>query len=175
MSMREGVRLALDWGSARIGVAACDRSAILAFPVSTLRADDTVWSEISGLVDDYAPIELLVGLPVALSGREELAARSVAGIADDLARRVAPLPVRLVDERMSSAAAHRSLAGAGRNSRQRRAVIDQAAAVAILESALAYEQRTGTPPGRLVEAPGRSGAPDVASDQEPPVPGPTPM
>ena len=170
--MREGVRLALDWGGVRIGVAACDRSAILAFPVTTLATSPAVSDEVARLVAEYEPFEVLVGLPVALSGREELAARSISEIAANLARRLAPLPVRLVDERLSSAAAHRSLATAGRRSRERRAVIDQAAAVAILESALAFEQRTGSPPGRLVEvAVGRPG-PDP-SPQEPPVPGPT--
>jgi len=173
VSMREGVRLALDWGTARIGVAACDRSAILAFPVTTLTAGPTFWEAISRLVDEYEPLEVLVGLPVALSGREELAARSVGEVADELAARLAPLPVRLVDERMSSAAAHRSLASAGRRSRERRSVIDQAAAAAILETALAYEQRTGTPPGRLVEVAAPSSGAAVASPEEPPVPGPT--
>lgn len=152
MTMREGVRLALDWGSARIGVAACDRSAILAFPVTTLANTDDVWTSLTRLVGEYEPFEVLVGLPVALSGREELAATTVARVALDVAARVAPVPVRLVDERMSSAAAHRSLASAGRGSRARRAVIDQAAAVAILDHALTFEQRTGSPPGRLVDA-----------------------
>ncbi len=152
MSMREGVRLALDWGGARIGVAACDRSAILAFPVATLANTPDVWGALARLVAEYEPFEVLVGLPVALSGREELAASTVAEVALGIAARVAPVPVRLVDERMSSAAAHRSLASAGRGSRARRAVIDQAAAVAILEHALTYEQLTGAPPGRLVDA-----------------------
>ena len=173
MSMREGVRMALDWGSVRIGVAACDRSAILAFPVATLATTPTVWDRIAALVEEYQPIEVLVGLPVALSGREEIAARAVGEVADELARRVAPRPVRLVDERLSSAAAHRSLASAGRRSRERRSVIDQAAAVAILETALSYEKRTGEPPGRLVERADRPSRPDVPSPQEPPVPGPT--
>ena len=167
MIMREGVRLALDWGGVRIGVAACDRSAILAFPVTTLSASGDVWGSLASLVADYEPLEVLVGLPVALSGREELAAAQVTGVAREVAARLAPVPVRLVDERLSSAAAHRSLASAGRGSRSRRAVIDQAAAVAILEHALTFEQRTGSPPGRLVDA-GPSGerrpdGPDLAA------------
>ncbi len=167
MSMREGVRLALDWGSARIGVAVCDRSAILAFPVATLANSPDVWDALARLVVEYEPFEVLVGLPVALSGREELAATAVAQVALDIAARVDPVRVRLVDERMSSVAAHRSLASAGRGSRARRAVIDQAAAVAILEHALTFEQLTGTPPGRLVDAGTRR------QEQSEPAAGPT--
>ncbi len=170
MTMREGVRLALDWGGVRIGVAACDRSTILAFPVTTLANSADVWEALARLVDEYEPLEVIVGLPVALSGREEVAASAIARIADEIAARLAPVRVRLVDERLSSAAAHRSLASAGRGSRSRRAVIDQAAAVAILEHALTFEQRTGSPPGRLVEAP----APPARHPQGPdPAPGPS--
>lgn len=149
--MRDGVRLALDWGQARIGVAACDRSAILSFPVTTIAAGPQAMDAVAALVAEYEPIEVLLGLPVALSGREELAAAAMAEVGVLLARRLAPTRVRLVDERLSSAAAHRTLASAGRDSRRRRSVIDQAAAVAILDQAVATEQRTGTPPGRLID------------------------
>ena len=100
-------------------------------------------------VAEYEPFEVLVGLPVALSGREEIAAGTMRQVAVQVAG-VVSVPVRLVDERLTSAAAHRKLSAAGRSSRQRRGVIDQAAAVAILEGALESERRTGRAPGELV-------------------------
>lgn len=163
-SLRPGVRLALDWGQARIGVAACDRAGILSFPVTTItnepKQPDRTLDAVMAVVDEYEPFEVLLGLPVALSGREELAASSMRDVAARIAGRLGGTPLRLVDERMSSAAAHRSLASAGRDSRRRRGVIDQAAAVAILEQALETERRTGTPAGHLFDT--------TASSEQPP-------
>ncbi len=147
--VRRGVRLALDWGKAHIGVAACDRDAILSYPVETIAAADRPLDRVRALVAEYEPFEVLVGLPVALSGREEIAAGTMRQVAVQVAG-VVSVPVRLVDERLTSAAAHRKLSAAGRSSRQRRGVIDQAAAVAILEGALESERRTGRAPGELV-------------------------
>lgn len=168
--MRSGVRLALDWGKARVGVAACDKGAILSFPVETVTLFEgkaaaaassrpievtgaefvRALSRVAELVGEYEPIEVLLGLPVALSGREEVAASSMRTVADAVAARLAPTPVRLIDERLSSAAAHRHLSNAGKSNKNRRGIIDQAAAVAILDHALSSEKSTGTAPGELV-------------------------
>lgn len=147
--MRAGVRLALDWGSARIGVAACDPSGTLAYPVETVPAGPAALPRIRDLVGEYQPIELVLGLPRNLAGEEALAAQRIREVADELAAALPGLPVRLVDERLSSAAASRQLREAGRDSRRQRRVIDQAAAVAILEGALVHERTTGQPPGEL--------------------------
>lgn len=136
-----GVLLALDWGKARIGVAACDAQRILAYPVETVtntpKDPEQVLRRIDQLVAEYEPVELLLGLPVSLKGDEGLAAQQMREVAGRLAARQPQLPLTLVDERMTSATAHRKLAQAGKNSRQRRGMIDQMAAVAILEQALA--------------------------------------
>lgn len=150
MPLRKGVRLAVDWGRARVGVAACDRDAILAYPVETVAQDTRTLDRLAALVAEYEPLEVLLGLPIDLAGADGVAAQAMREVAGSLAARFDPVPVCLVDERMSTAAAHRTLRDAGRNSRKRRAVVDQAAAVAILEQALAVEQRTGRPAGERV-------------------------
>lgn len=145
--IRSGVRLALDWGQARIGVAACDAQAILSYPVETIRNDAAALDRIRALVAEYEPIEVVLGLPTDLRGRQGLAAERMLEVANRLTGMLT-VPVRLVDERMSSAAAARQLSAAGRSSRSQRSVIDQAAAVAILDHALDTERRTGRPPER---------------------------
>lgn len=139
----QGVLLALDWGKARIGVAACDRERILAYPVGTVTnlPKDPVQTlrQVRQLVDEYEPVEVLLGLPVSLAGGAGIAAQAMLDVAARLRAELAPLPLTLVDERLTSATAHKRLAQAGKNSRQRRGVIDQMAAVAILEQALAQQ------------------------------------
>lgn len=150
------MRLALDWGRARIGVAACDAHGVLAFPVTTVQARRGAVDDIVALVAQYEPIEIVLGLPTALSGRQELAAQTVRErgleLVDALTDAGRDVPVRLVDERMSTVQASRRLHEGGRSTRQQRAVIDQAAAVAILEHALQLEDATGRPPGQVLSA-----------------------
>jgi putative Holliday junction resolvase len=151
-SFRRGVRLALDWGKARIGVAACDADGVLAYPVETLDARAPL-QRLRALVAEYEPLEIVVGLPRTLAGEEGLAAQQVRQQLETVAAALPGLSWRLLDERMSTVTASRRLQGAGRNTRRQRAVIDQAAAVAILEQALALERATGAPPGHpLVES-----------------------
>jgi putative holliday junction resolvase len=158
--VRPGVRLAVDVGSVRVGVARCDPSALLATPVETVRRDDGGSSDISriaDLVDELGVVEVIVGLPRSLSGGEGPAAKSARSYARALVRRLGSLPVRMVDERMSTVSAHRSLREAGVAGRKRRPVVDQAAAVVILQAALDAERMSGRPPGTLV-------VPDLAPD-----------
>ena len=148
--MRRGVRLGIDWGGARIGVAACDPGGTLAYPVETVPAGPGALPRLQALVAEYEPIELVLGLPRTLAGTESYAAATIRTAAADLRAALGELPIRLVDERLSTAAASRQLGDAGRSARRQRKVIDQAAAVAILESALAQERATGQPPGEAV-------------------------
>ncbi|ASY35909.1 Holliday junction resolvase RuvX [Streptomyces sp. CLI2509] len=148
--MRRGRRLAIDVGDARIGVASCDPDGILATPVETVPGRDVPAARrrIKALVDEYEPIELVVGLPRSLRGGEGPAAKKVRAFAGGLALLVAPVPVRLVDERMTTVTAGQGLRASGVNTKKGRSVIDQAAAVIILQTALESEQRTGLPPGK---------------------------
>ena len=152
--MRPGVRLGLDPGEARIGVARSDPAGVLATPVETVPRGPGDTDRIAALLAQEAGsvLEVVVGLPRSLAGGEGPAAVGVRRFAAELAERVAPVPVRLVDERLSTVSAEGQLRERGRKGRSRRAVVDQAAAVVILQHALDAERGSGRPPGELVEA-----------------------
>lgn len=147
---RPGVRLALDWGDARIGVAACDVQGVLAYPLETVPAGKQAEGRLAQLIAECAPIELIVGLPRSLSGGEGPSATKVRRRARSLEKRIRPIPVRLLDERLTTVSAARALSASGRRAHQQRSVIDQVAAATILEHALETERRTGSPPGELL-------------------------
>lgn len=149
--MRAGVRIGIDPGDARIGVARSDPSGFLATPVETVRRGSGDLRRIARIVAEAEAVEVVVGLPRSLSGREGPAAAKVRDFAAGLAQRVAPVPVRLVDERLTTVSAEAMLRDRGKKGQQRRAVVDQAAAVMILQHALDTERATGTPPGEPVE------------------------
>ncbi|MHB1010870.1 MAG: Holliday junction resolvase RuvX [Propionibacteriaceae bacterium] len=134
------MRLALDLGGARIGVAACDREGMLAYPVATVAARPDPLAALRGLVAEYEPVAVVVGLPVDLAGRDGPAAQSVRVRAREIADAIRPVPVYFADERMTTATAAGRLRATGRTARTSRAVIDQAAAVAILEGVLDAER-----------------------------------
>lgn len=149
--MRVGVRVGIDPGDARIGVASSDPSGFLATPVETVRRGSGDLRRIAAIVAEREAIEVVVGLPRSLSGREGPAAAKVRDFAARLARRVAPLPVRLCDERLTTVSAESMLREQGRHGAKRRAVVDQAAAVLILQTALDTERTVGQAPGEIVE------------------------
>ncbi|CAN5812296.1 Holliday junction resolvase RuvX [soil metagenome] len=167
--MRPGTRLGVDVGQVRIGVAVCDPSGVLATPVETVPADEPdAGRAIYRLVElaaAHAVIEVVLGLPRSLSGGEGPAAARARAFAARLADALAPLPVRLIDERMSTVSAERGLRQVGRSGAKegakRRKVVDQAAAVVILQTALDTERTRGAAPGELVaSAPPTAPAPD---------------
>lgn len=131
-----GRRLGIDVGSVRIGVACSDPDAVLATPVETVRRDRSGkhLRRLAALVTELGAVEVVVGLPRTLADRTGASALDAIDLADQLARRIAPTPVRLADERLTTVAAQRSLRAAGVRAKEQRAVIDQAAAVAILQS-----------------------------------------
>lgn len=149
--MRPGVRVGVDVGSVRIGVARTDPSGLLAVPVETVPRVEGDLDRIAEIVDEQAAIEVVVGLPLTLAGRPGPAAQVATAFARELADRIAPVAVRLVDERLSTVSAQRDLRAAGRSSRTGRAVVDQAAAVVIVQYAVDTERATGRAPGSLVQ------------------------
>lgn len=151
--MRFGVRLGLDPGDARIGVARSDPSGTLATPVETVRRGQGDLRRLQQLVEEHEAVEVVVGLPRSLRGEEGPAARKVRTWAGRLARRLAPVPVRLCDERLTTVSAEAMLRERGRLGQDRRAVVDQAAAVLILQHALDSERTSGQAPGEIVEQP----------------------
>ena len=146
--MRPGTRLGVDVGSVRVGVAHSDPEGLLATPLVTLRRDRGDLAQLVALVSEHAAVEVVVGLPRTLAGREGTAAQAATAYAARLAARLAgKVPVRLVDERLSTVAAQRDLRASGIDTRRGRKVIDQAAAVIILQGALDAERsRTGADP-----------------------------
>jgi putative Holliday junction resolvase len=154
-----GVWLGIDVGAVRIGVARSDPSAVLAFPVCTVRFDvagaaaaedddpatdlnRTDLAQIRELVAEHQAVGVVVGLPRTLAGREGPAARAARHFGDALQRLIEPVPVRYVDERMTTVLAQRNLSSSGVRAKAQRAVVDQAAAVEILQSFLASSAKT---------------------------------
>lgn len=155
--MRSGVRLGIDVGEVRVGVATCDPDGILATPVQTVpclgmepAATDPDIGTIVGLARSLGVVEVVVGWPLLLSGVEGASALRARRYAEVVAAELAPVPVRLVDERFTSVDAHRGLRASGVAGRRQRAVVDQAAAVLILQGALDAERGSGRPVGEEV-------------------------
>jgi putative Holliday junction resolvase len=147
--VRRGVRLGVDEGDARIGVARSDASGLIATPVETVRRGGGDLARLAALATEEGAVEVVLGLPRSLSGGEGPAAAKARRFALELAGRLA-VPVRLVDERLSTVTAEAVLREQGRKGARRRAVVDQAAAVVILQNALDTERATGLAPGEVV-------------------------
>lgn len=141
----------MDVGDVRIGVSQSDPSGMLATPVETVPRGAGDIARIREIVLDREAIEVVVGLPRSLSGGEGPSAAKVRQFADALAGTLDPVPVRLCDERLSTVTAESLLRGQGKKGRKRRAVVDQAAAVVILQNALDTERSTGTAPGETLD------------------------
>jgi len=133
---RPGRSLGIDVGSVRIGVACSDPDGILATPVETVRRDRSGrhMRRLAELAAELQAVEVIVGLPRTLADRTGPSALDAIDLAEALAQRIAPTPVRLADERLTTVSAQRSLRAAGVRAKEQRSVIDQAAAVAILQS-----------------------------------------
>jgi putative Holliday junction resolvase len=149
--MRPGVRLGVDVGSVRIGVSRCDPSGILASPLETVKRGKGDIDRLAELVAEHEAIEVVVGLPTSLSGREGPAAQDARRFAGQLADRLTPdTAVRLYDERLTTVTAESGLRAGGIHGQARRKVVDMAAATVLLQAALDGERLTGRPPGEIV-------------------------
>ncbi len=147
--MRGGVRLGIDVGTVRVGVARSDFHGILATPVETVQRGSGAIARVLAIASEVEAIELVVGLPLALSGRETASTDDATKFAKDLAT-ASPTPVRLVDERFSTVSANAAIRASGRSQKQSRSVIDQVAAVIILQHALDHERSGISLPGTVV-------------------------
>ena len=143
-----GRRLGVDVGTVRIGVSVSDPDGVLATPVETVRRERGTGHlrRLATLVDELQVVEVVVGLPRTLADRAGASADDAVAVADLLAARIAPVPVRLADERLTTVSAARSLREAGVRAKDQRGKIDQAAAVAILQGWL--DQRRAAAPDR---------------------------
>ena len=139
--MLRGRRLAFDYGDVRIGVAVCDPDGILATPVITLKNNDEhLWEQIDELIEEYEPIHIYVGAPKHMSGAPSASMLKAEEFKDSISDR-SGITCSMVDERLSTVGAAKQLKESGMSTRESKAAIDQAAAVAILEHALAIEKR----------------------------------
>ena len=154
--MLRGVRFGVDVGSVRIGVAQCDPDGMLATPLETIAAGETAIPKIIDLIKEHAPIAVYVGNPLSLNGQvtqstieaSEFALALVSAISSH--PEIGEIEVRLIDERLSTVSAQRGLHEVGRTQKSSREVIDQAAAIIILEHALESEKRQGDFAGKEV-------------------------
>ena len=139
--MLRGRRLAFDYGDVRVGVAVCDPDGILATPVATLKLKDSnFWDQIIALIEEYEPVHIYVGSPKHLSGQSGTSVEKAEVFKNEIAERTS-IDCTMIDERLSTVSAAKQLKDSGMNSRESKSAIDQAAAVAILEQALAIEKR----------------------------------
>ena len=139
--MERGRRIAFDYGDVRIGVAVSDPDSILSSPLTTLKATDkTLIKQISQMLSDIQPVAIYVGRPALLSGLDGSATEKASEFVALLAT-LTQVPIEMIDERMSTTSAARSLRDAGRNAKESKDAIDMAAAVAILDFALDIEKR----------------------------------
>ena len=169
-----GVKIGVDVGMVRVGVAASDRDGLIATPVYTLNRDSRKNRDLRLLlrnIVELAAVEVFVGLPRNLSGTESASTAMARSYAATLAGMISEahmdVPVRLIDERLSSVSAHRSLRQAGLNSRQHRKVVDQVAAVEILQHAIDMQRNLERDVGEpVVQDRRRSLDPPSASSEE---------
>ncbi|WP_336659529.1 Holliday junction resolvase RuvX [Leucobacter sp. USHLN153] len=154
--MRTGVRLGIDVGKARIGVARCDLHGMIATPVETVpraASGSADTARIAEIARELEAMEAVVGLPLNLRGERTPSTEDAVAFAERLAAHLAAdgVAVRLVDERLSTVSAQGQLRQAGKKTKQSRSVIDQAAAVVILQHALDIERASGRAPGQPVD------------------------
>jgi putative Holliday junction resolvase len=147
--MQPGRRIAFDYGDVRIGVAITDTSGILATPLEFLtNSAEQLRTDLINVYENYLPIYTAVGYPLHLSGSESVKSARVTKFAQ-LISEISPAPIYLIDERMTTVSASRTLRDAGLNAKSAKGEIDSMAAVAILDSALNQERIQGEPMNRL--------------------------
>ena len=136
-----GRRIGLDVGTVRIGVAASNRDATMAMPVETVQRSERDIDRLLEIVAEYRPVEIIVGLPRDLKGHGSQSVHHAVEVAGALMERLAdtesqepPIPIRFADERLTTVVATQAMRSSGRKARKQRGVIDQAAAVEILQT-----------------------------------------
>ena len=139
--MQRGRRIAFDYGDVRIGVATSDADSIICSPLTTLKSSDkSLLKSIAEIFLEIQPIQIFVGRPALLSGKDGAATDKSIAFAD-LLRGITEIEVIMIDERLSTVSAARNLREAGKSAKESKDSIDMAAAVGILEFAIDLEKR----------------------------------
>lgn len=171
----QGVKLGVDVGMVRVGLAACDPDGILATPVKTLSRDMKKNSDVKVVVKEAAArgaVQIFVGLPRTMKGEEKASAEMARSYAAVLVAQLQTaelnVPVHLIDERLTTVSAHQALHKAGVNSREHRKVVDQVAAVEILQHAIDMQKARNANVGQAVRtsAPGVVGTAGTSEHEE---------
>ncbi|GAA3280168.1 Holliday junction resolvase RuvX [Paenarthrobacter aurescens] len=164
-----GIKLGVDVGTVRVGLAICDPDGILATPFKTVLRDNKKNADVRVVakhVAELAAVQIFVGLPRTMKGEERASAQMAMDYADlltsELQRAGLDVPVNLIDERLSTVTAHRNLHQAGMSSKNHRKVVDQVAAAEILQHAIDMQKARGTDVGRRVQTPVQSEKPSSA-------------
>lgn len=144
-----GVRLSVDVGTQRIGLAKSDQDQIMAVPVTTIAANENAISSILDLVADLDAQLIYVGKPISLNSKTTESTKIAIDFAFQLANST-HIPVHLIDERFTTVSATSQLQKSGKDSRHARLVIDQVAAVILLDQAMAIEKSSGSLAGELI-------------------------
>jgi putative holliday junction resolvase len=138
---RFGRRIAFDYGDVRIGVAICDPDGLVATPLENLPSKDPALMQmIRGLIEDYEPVKIYVGRPKMLGGADSVAVEKASVFAEKLTSTF-DIDLAMIDERLSTVSAARTLREAGIDAKAAKTKIDSASAVAILEQGLAIDKR----------------------------------
>jgi len=139
--MQRGRRIAFDYGDVRIGVATSDSDSIICSPLTTLKSSDkSLLKSIAEIFLEIQPIQIFVGRPALLSGKDGTATDKAVAFADVL-RGITEIEVIMIDERLSTVSAARNLREAGKSAKDSKDSIDMASAVGILEFAIDLEKR----------------------------------
>jgi putative Holliday junction resolvase len=146
---RRGTRIGIDVGRARAGVSRCDPDGMLAVPVETVPRSEASIERILQILAEWEPLEVVVGLPVNMRGEDTPSTADAREFAAELHRR-SGLDTRMVDERLSTVSAHTALRASGRSQKNSRSIVDQVAAVVLLQHAIDTEKSTGRPAGALI-------------------------
>jgi len=151
--LRTGRRLAIDVGKVRVGLAISDFHGILASPLTTIPREvlgESIEAIITSVEDFEELLEIYVGLPINMKGEMTSSTHDAILVASQIANSTA-IPVRLVDERLTTSLANQQLRSLGKSQKDARSTIDQMAAVAILEYAFQIEANSNTAPGISLE------------------------
>jgi putative holliday junction resolvase len=138
VNLRRGRRIGIDFGDVRVGVAITDLDAILSSPLLTLKNNEDLFNRIAQLIEEHAPIYIAIGVPLHLSGDGSSKSKKVQEFAKEL-RALIKIDIFLIDERLTTKSAQDQLRDVGIGSRESKGIIDQVAAVNILNQALSLE------------------------------------
>ena len=139
--MSFGRRLGIDYGQARVGVAISDSDGLVATPLTTLKNDKILMAKLAEIIQEHQIKGIYLGKPKHLSGVEGATVELVSAFAERLLESF-DIPIKYVDERLTSGQAEKLLKSAGKNSKESRGLVDQLAAVAILELGIQIEKRS---------------------------------